>query len=68
VFEHKKRRLSGARPTGVVIALGLTCVIGALGATPAIAADAEGPIQTAEVAPEVSAEATPETTPETTPE
>lgn len=54
--EHKKRRLSGAKPTGVVIALGLTCVIGALGATPAIAADTEGPIQTAEATPEPSPE------------
>jgi hypothetical protein len=72
VFEHKKRRLSGARPTGVAIALSLTCVIGALGAMPAVAADAEGSIQTAEVtpeaAPETSPEATPEATPETTPE
>ncbi|MFD6140891.1 hypothetical protein [Promicromonospora sp. NPDC060271] len=64
MFEHKKRRLSGAKPTGVVIALGLTCVIGALGATPAIAAETEGPVQTAEVAPEASPEATPEVTPE----
>jgi hypothetical protein len=68
VSEHRKRRLSGAKSTGVVIALGLIGAIGALGATPAIAADTEGPIQTAEVTPEVSPEATPETTPEATPE
>jgi hypothetical protein len=68
VFEHRKRRLSGARSTGVVIALGLIGAIGALGATPAIAAETEGPLQTAEVTPEVSPEATPETTPEATPE
>ncbi|WP_419705547.1 hypothetical protein [Promicromonospora sp. NFX87] len=72
MFEHKKRRLSGARPTGVALALSLTCVIGALGATPAVAADTEGPTRTAEVtpeaAPETSPEAAPEATPETTPE
>jgi hypothetical protein len=68
VFEHRKRRLRGAKSTGVAIALGLIGVIGALGATPAIAADTEGPTQTVEVAPEVSPEATAEATPERTPE
>jgi hypothetical protein len=63
VFEHRKRRLSGAKSTGVVIALGLIGVVGALGATPAIAADTEGPIQTAEVTPEATPEVTPEATP-----
>ncbi|MGI5188082.1 hypothetical protein ACQEVI_08050 [Promicromonospora sp. CA-289599] len=68
MFEHRKRRLSGAKSTGVVIALGLIGAIGALGATPAIAADTEGPIQTAEVTPEATPETTPEVTPEVTPE
>jgi hypothetical protein len=68
VFENKKRRLSGAKPTGVVIALGLTCVIGALGAMPAIAAETEGPSQTAEVTPEATPETSPEATPDPTPE
>jgi hypothetical protein len=67
VSEHK-RRLSGAKSTGVVIALGLSGLIGALGAMPAIAAETEGPIQTAEVTPEATPEATPEVTPEATPE
>ncbi len=51
MFENKKRKLSGAKPTGVVIALGLTGLVGTLSAMPAIAADTEGPIQTAEVSP-----------------
>jgi hypothetical protein len=51
VFEHKKSRLSGAKSTGVVIALGLTGLVGALSAMPAVAAETEGPIQTAEVSP-----------------
>jgi hypothetical protein len=59
VSEHK-RRLSSAKSAGVAIALGLTGLIGALGAMPAIAADTEGPIQTAEVAPEATPEPTPE--------
>jgi hypothetical protein len=68
VFEHRKRRLSGARSTGVVIALGLIGAIGALGATPAIAAETEDPIQTAEVTPEATPETSPEATPDATPE
>jgi hypothetical protein len=67
-LEHRKRRLSGAKSTGVVIALGLIGAIGALGATPAIAADVEGPTQTAEVTPEATPETSPEVTPEATPE
>ncbi|MEU4364260.1 hypothetical protein [Promicromonospora sp. NPDC023987] len=60
MFEQK-RRLIGAKSTGVVLTLGLTGLIGALGATPAIAADTEGPAQTAEApAPEATPEATPE--------
>jgi hypothetical protein len=64
VLEHKKRRLSGAKSTGVFIALGLVGLVGALSAAPAIAADTESPIQTAEVAPEATPEATLEATPE----
>ncbi|WP_020017025.1 hypothetical protein [Promicromonospora sukumoe] len=60
MFGQKKGRLNGARPTGVVIALGLAGVIGALGATPAIAADTEDPVQTAEVTPEATPEVAPE--------
>lgn len=60
MFGQKKGRLNGARPAGVVIALGLAGVIGALGATPALAADTEDPIQTAEVTPEATPEVTPE--------
>ncbi|MGI5188080.1 hypothetical protein ACQEVI_08040 [Promicromonospora sp. CA-289599] len=56
MFENKKRRLSGAKPTGVVIALGLTGLVSALSAMPAIAADAGAPIQTAEVTPEATPE------------
>jgi hypothetical protein len=55
VFGHRKGRLSGAKSTGVVIALCLGGVVGALSAMPAIAADTEGPIQTPEVTPEPSA-------------
>jgi hypothetical protein len=51
VFENKKRRLSGATSTGVVIALGLTGLVGALSAMPAVAAETKDPIQTAEVSP-----------------
>ncbi|MFD6140892.1 hypothetical protein [Promicromonospora sp. NPDC060271] len=64
VFVHKTRSLGGARSAGVAIALGLTCVIGALGAAPAVAAEAEDPVKTAEVTPEATSEATPEVTPE----
>lgn len=83
MFERKKRRLTRAKPGGFVMALGLAGVIGALGVTPAVAADSEAQVQTRtaepsateatpevvkEVAPEVAEEATTEETQEATPE
>ncbi|MFE7506563.1 hypothetical protein [Promicromonospora sp. NPDC057488] len=65
MFGQKQRRLIGARPLVVALAVGLT---GALSATPAIAADTEGSTQTAEVAPEATPEVALEATPEATPE
>ncbi|MFD6140893.1 hypothetical protein [Promicromonospora sp. NPDC060271] len=55
---HKKGKLSGAKATGVGIALCLTGVVGMLGAIRATAADIEGPIQTPEVTPEPTPEPT----------
>ncbi len=69
MFERKKRRLTSAKPAGFVIALGLAGVIGALGVTPAVAADSEAQVQTAEAsATEATPEATPETVKEAAPE